>query len=231
MIIIFVNNIPANGKSTACLCLANAINELPGNDDTEMIVFDCDPSFPSYKKYEESTKNYKNPLNNFQMNRLDLSNQEMVNLTVHSIKDKHGFYLFDIPAMAEIDTYLRLLVSSHLIMIPIQPSRKDDPKVMEYLTYIVNLHFIIQKKTKGSGLRIMLIPIHINDKDAEFSLNPNPALPIKATSPILYFENLSDNIIPLKTDNISYACYQDYLKDILQLTKHISQQIENRNLN
>lgn len=224
MIILFANNITGSGKSTACLCLANALYDLPGDDEMEMVVFDCDPSLPSLKKYESTTKNYKDPSPNYQMAPLDLSNEEMVNKTLLSIVKKEGYFLFDIPGTANIESYLRILFSSDLILIPVQPSKKEDPEFLEFLTYVLNLHYIVQTKTKSCGLRIKLIPVHLNDKDKEAGINLDPALPLKSLSPILFFEKLSDNILPFKPDKVSYASYQDYLKDTIPLIKHISNQ-------
>lgn len=229
MIILFTNNFPGSGKSTACLCLANALYDLPGNDEVEMVVFDCDPSFPSLIKYKEATKHYKDPLFNYQMNSLDLSNEEMVNKTLLSILKKDGYYLFDITGGTKVESYLRILFSSDIILIPIQPSKKEDPKFLDFLTYVLNLHFIIQTKTKGTGLRIMLVPIHLDKKDADIKINLNSALPVKILSPILFHEKLSDNIIPLKPDNESYTSYQDYLKDTIPYIQQISKQLQQQN--
>ena len=219
MIISFVNRTPASGKTSACIALANYLNDMPENRDKRIIIFDCDPKLTSYTKFENYVKKaYSCPPGSYQVISLPLDDDGLVFKVLNDIKGKEDFFLFDLPSKKDEWLDMRILVSSHLIIVPFQPSKKHTQEFKSYLSYLHNLKSSLSRTNFVMISKIILVPVEIKDidheeitleNDSEYLLSP----------PIERNDNISEILNPISIDNfkeLPFKGYSDFIIDLIR---------------
>ena len=221
MIITFVNKIPSCGKTSLCIALANKLNDLPGDESKNVIIFDCDPKHTSYTKYDTYIKKYRKPPTNYQVLSLPLDEDGLVYKVINDVKDREGFFLFDMPPSNDESLYLRILVSSHIVVVPI--SENSINKSQEFVDYLHTLKTCLMNSKIKARSTFIVTPV-FNKKEPEVELSIFQKPDIIISPPVRYCEEVSEKLKPLDMTDFECLPFNDYVNYILKILKDYNNQ-------
>ena len=228
MIITFINQMPASGKTSVCIALANRLNDIPGDEGTNVIIFDCDPKLTTFTKYETFVKKYRKPPTNYQVISLPLDDDGLVFKVINEIKDKSGYFLFDMPSLMEEWLCLRVLVSSHLIIVPFQPATGNDGRLKDFIIYLSRLRQYLLDSKIPVRSHFVLTPILMNDEkhlnDGEKSqLNLESFSEMIITPEVGNYANLLEKLNPIDMTDFDKLPFKEFTDKIIEIIDEIDQ--------
>lgn len=222
MIITFINKTPSCGKTSLCIALANYLNDIQTVDSKDVIIFDCDPKLTCFTKYDTFVKKYPKPPTNYQVVALPLDEDSFIYRILNDIKDKDSYFLFDIPSSIDEWLCIRILVSSNIIVIPFQPSKKEMPQNHDFFEYLYKQRECLTKIKIPVKSRIVLTPVNLEDEDSEkIELKDNIDFLLSPT--IEKHEKVLDALNPIDMTEFENLPFKEFSEYIVSLINEISQ--------